>query len=199
MLIILRTVNCSFDTRICGTAKNRLIRKGRATENMTGKRRKNAESENSPSRILERSSPRRKTHGINSRLRSCGESSLRNVLNGIDVGDVAGKIEREAEDPRGGNWKSRPCLFSSDRPAKKLLNRFIMQRSSPHAKTVVKPLALKSGGFPIFARKSRDERHADKAPLSGTIHEMHLQFPITGSSESGINCRRSINRTRSYL
>lgn len=39
-LIILCRDNCSFDTRIRGTAKNRLIRKERrATEYMTGKRR----------------------------------------------------------------------------------------------------------------------------------------------------------------
>lgn len=149
MLIILRGVSCSFDTRICGTAKNRLIRKGRgAAENMTGKSR---EREFSPGSSREIPPSRRKTHGINPLpwrvlVKKCPQREWRRWRRR--------RIGREAEVPRGGNWK--PRLFSSDRPAEKnLLNRFIMQRSGQHAKTVAKPLALKSGNFPTSARKNR--------------------------------------------
>lgn len=58
-----------------------------------------------------------------------------------DVDDVAAKDRTKAR-PRnlgGENWQSKSVACSLLIGRQKLLNRFIMQRSKPHAKTVVEP------------------------------------------------------------
>lgn len=102
---------------------------------------------------------------------------------------------------RGSSWRKleAPLVLLRSSGRKKPSKSLYYATERPTCKNRRETACIKIREFSYLrSKKPGDERHADKTPLSGTIHEAHLQFfnNTTFATAYPANRRRSINRTR---